>query len=286
MNFIQQNKIKVSFFILITFYILICQSCVTMRMSASKTKTFFKNTNLKYIDSTISIGENNIHYVQTGNPEFPTLYFVHGSPGSWDAFKEYLQDTLLLKKYRMVAIDRPGFGYSDFRKSKNLFEQTKIIEQFIDKVKNNKNSYLIGHSYGGPTIVKLAVNKPTAYKEIIILAGAIDPNAETPEVWRKYFMSNPLKLIVPGALLPANDELWWLKSDLKIMKPTLHKISTDVLIIHGSKDELVPYSNVAFMEREFINAKSLEVVTIKNANHFIPWSHFEIIRNKLLNLKE
>lgn len=285
MNFIKQNKIKVSFFILITFYILICQSCVTMRMSASKTETFFNKTKLNYTDSTININNNKIHYIETGNAQFPTLFFIHGSPGSWDAFKEYLQDTLLLKKYRMVAIDRPGFGFSNFRKSKNLYEQTTIIEQFIDKIKNNKNIYLIGHSYGGPTIVKMAVNKPQAYKKLIILAGAIDPEAETPEIWRKYFMSNPLKLIVPGAMLPANDELWWLKTDLKNMKPTLKKITSDVLIIHGSNDELVPYSNVAFMERELINAKSIEVITIKNGNHFIPWSHFEFIRNKLLTLK-
>jgi pimeloyl-ACP methyl ester carboxylesterase len=56
---------------------------------------------------------HNLHYIETGNAQKPTL-ILHGSPGSWNAFKEYLQDTTLLKKYRMIAIDRPGFGYSDF----------------------------------------------------------------------------------------------------------------------------------------------------------------------------
>jgi pimeloyl-ACP methyl ester carboxylesterase len=259
---------------------------MTMRMNSSKTKAFFETSKTNYIDSTIAIGENKIHYIETGNKEYPTLFFVHGSPGSWDAYKDYLKDSLLLKKYRMIAIDRPGFGYSDFRKPKNLYEQASIIEQFVEKIKNGKSIYLIGHSYGGPTIVKMAIDKPSAYKELIILAGAIDPDAETPEKWRTYFMSNPLKLIVPGAMLPANNELWWLKNDLKNMKPSLNKITANILVIHGTVDPLVPYSNVAFIEREFVNAKSMEVVSIKNANHFIPWEHYETIRNKLLTLKE
>lgn len=286
MNFIKHNKVKVILFSLLLFYILICQSCMTMRMNASKTKSFFETSKTAYLDSTIVLGSDKIHYIQTGSKALPTLFFVHGSPGSWDAYKDYLKDSLLLKKYRMIAIDRPGFGYSDFRKSKNLFEQVAVIEQFIDKINNKKPMYLVGHSYGGPIVVKMAVNRPSAYKELIILAGSIDPEAENPEKWRPYFMSNPLKQIVPGAMLPANDELWWLKKDLVNMKPTLNKITTAVLVLHGTKDQLVPYSNVAFIEREFVNAKSVEVKTIKNADHFIPWSHYEIVRDALLKLKE
>ncbi len=286
MNFIKHNKFKTILGILIVLYILTCQSCATMRMDKKETKTFFEASKISYLDSTIVVGESKIHYIQTGKKNLPTLFFVHGSPGSWDAFKDYLKDTLLLKKYRMIAIDRPGFGYSNFRESKNLFEQGHIIEQFVDKILNGKNIYLIGHSFGGPTIVKMAVDKPNYFKEIIILAGAIDPNAEDPEKWRKFFKAQPLRFIVPGALQPANDELWWLKTDLKYMQPTLNKITTNVLIIHGTADPLVPYSNVAFMEREFVNAKSLHVISIKNANHFIPWEHYDLIRDELLKLKE
>ena len=74
----------------------------------------------------------------------------------------------------------------------------------------------------------------------MILAGAIDPNAENPEEWRPILMAKPIKYLIPGALRPSNDELWWLKDDLKIMKPQLHKITSNVIIIHGTKDQLVP----------------------------------------------
>ncbi len=286
MTYIKNNKIKVLLFSLTLIYLLTCQSCMTMRTSSSKTKTFFKDSKTSYLDSTITIGSNKVHFIATGNKNNPTLFFVHGSPGSWDNFKTYLKDSLLLKNYRMIAVDRPGFGYSNFGKAQNLYSQAKVLEEFTEKLSNGKNIYLIGHSYGGPAIVKMAIDKPNTYKQLIILAGAIDPDAETPEKWRKIIMSKPIRFIIPGALRPANDELWWLKQDLINMKPNLKKITTNVLVIHGTLDDLVPYSNVPFIEREFINAKSMEVLSIKNANHFIPWEHFETIRNKLLNLKE
>lgn len=285
-SYLKKHKVKTIMSVLLLSYLIMCQSCMTMRMSSNKTKAFFETSKTSFIDSTIIVEDAKIHYIQTGNNNSSTLFFIHGSPGSWDAYKDFLKDTLLLKKYRMIAIDRPGFGYSNFGSSENLFQQAHVIEAFVEKINNTKNCYLIGHSYGGPVIVKMAVDKPKMFKQIVILAGAIDPDAEEPENWRPIFISKPLRYLVPGALRPANDELWWLKNDLKVMQPTLKNIVTNVVVIHGTKDPLVPYSNVAFIKKEFVNAKSMEVISIKDANHFIPWEHYETIRNKLLNLIE
>jgi hypothetical protein len=53
---------------------------------------------LKTVFSRILFDGHNLHYIETGNAQKPTLiFFVHGSP-SWNVFKEYLQDTTLLKK--------------------------------------------------------------------------------------------------------------------------------------------------------------------------------------------
>jgi pimeloyl-ACP methyl ester carboxylesterase len=91
--------------------------------------------------------------------------------------------------------------------------------------------------------------------------------------------------LIPGALRPSNDELWWLKKDLILMKPLLKNITARITIIHGTKDRLVPFSNVKFMQLEFENAKKIDVIAINDADHFIPWSHFEIIKKALLNLR-
>lgn len=262
-----------------------CQSCMTMRMSAKETKVFFDTTNTPYLDKILIFEGYKIHYIQTGNEQNPTLFFVHGSPGSWDAYKNYLKDTLLLKKFRLIAIDRPGFGYSNFGQAEDLQVQAEQISRFLKTIDNQKPIVLIGHSMGGPVIVKMATLEPKRYNHLVILAGAIDPNAETPEIWRSFIMKKPIRYLIPGALRPANDELWWLKNDLIEMKPTLKNIISDITIIHGTKDQLVPYSNMAFIQKECSNAKSIHAIAIENANHFIPWEHYDEIRNTLLDLK-
>lgn len=256
-----------------------------MRMTRNETKTFFTNSKIVYTDSILDVSGYTVHYLETGNKNASTLFFVHGSPGSWDAYKDYLKDSLLLSKYRMIAIDRIGFGYSNFGEAANLKTNSHILEQFIKQSTNSKPIYMIGHSYGGPTIAQMAADKSNDYAALIILAGAIDPEAETPEKWRAIIKTKPLRYLIPGALRPSNDELWWLKNDLFDLKSKLKNITTKVIVIHGTKDPLVPYVNVAFMKRELINAKSLKIIPIKDANHFIPWEHFAKIRDVLYKLE-
>lgn len=285
MNHFKKHKFKYFSLVLLFGYLILCPSCITMRTKPGKVANYFEKEKVSFLDTTVVFGGDMLHYIQTGKKGNPILLFVHGSPGSWNNFEKYLSDSLLLKKFCMIAIDRPGFGYSDFRKSKNLFEQTAILKQFVNSLPKNVSIFSVGHSYGGPLITNLAIELPSRFSSIVLLAGAVDPKAETPEKWRKIFKAKPLRYIIPGALQPANDELWWLKKDLYVMQENLKKITTNVIVIHGTDDDLVPYSNVAFVEREFVNAKLIEVITIKNANHFIPWEHFETIRKKLLELK-
>ena len=280
-----KHKFKYIVFSFLLLYLLFCQSCMTMRMSVKETVTYFDTLKISYISKIVTVGSHEIHYIQTGKPNLPTLFFVHGSPGSWDAYKSYLSDTLLLKKYRMIAIDRPGFGNSNFGTAEDLATQAQIIEDFISQIDNHQPIVLIGHSLGGPVIVKMATNHPALFSNLVVLAGAIDPKAETPELWRRLLLAKPLRYLISGALRPSNDELWWLKKDLYEMEPNLKNITSKVTIIHGTKDPLVPYRNMAYMNKMFVNAKSIESISIENANHFIPWEHFELIRNTLLNLK-
>jgi pimeloyl-ACP methyl ester carboxylesterase len=69
----------------------------------------------------------------------------------------------------------------------------------------------------------------------------------------------------------------WLK-DLFSLAPELKKITSAVTFIHGTKDALVPFSNVAFMKKSFVAAQSIDTIVIDEANHFIPLSHYEIVK--------
>ena len=271
--------------IILLLWLIMAQSCMKMRMSDSKAKEEFSNSGIVLKTATKEIKGFPLHYAQTGSDTLPTLLFVHGTPGSWDAFASYLRNKELLQHYRIISIDRPGFGYSDFGNAMNLSEQTKIITAWMDSINNNKPVILIGHSMGGPLIIKLAASRPQYTKALVILAGSQDPAAEKPEKWRPVLFKTPLNYLVPGAMRPSNEELWYLKKDLVDMKPDFEKITCPVYILHGDKDMLVPYSNVAYTQKMLTKTDSVFVTTFEKENHFIVWTREKEIIELLMGLK-
>lgn len=255
---------------------------MTMRSNAKETRQHFEKAGIPYQSKLLAIREHQIHVITSGDSTLPALVFIHGSPGSWDAFKTFMVEKRLLEKYYLVAIDRPGFGYSDFGEAQSLQTQTELLHEAIRKL-GLKSVALVGHSMGGPVICDLAGTYPESYKQLYVLAGSVDPAAEKPERWRQVLMVKPVRYLVPQALRTSNDELFWLKADLYDLKPKLKNISGNVRIIHGTKDRLVPYSNVDFLKKALTAAQKVDVVTIENADHFIPWSHYEIVLAALIN---
>src|SRR6185503_2423602 len=133
-----------------------------------------------------------LHYAKTGNDTLPTLFFIHGSPDSWMRYENFMRDKDLLSKFRMIAIDRPGFGYSQFGDAKNLAEQSNLIGSFVRSIKNNKRIYAVGHSYGGAVVIKSQTDNVGLFDGLVLLAAAVDPKQEKPETWR--FVMNTIPL--------------------------------------------------------------------------------------------
>lgn len=279
---------KISFMILSiisVLWLILAQSCMKFRMSDKEAKKKFDEAGVALQTPVKKIDGVNLHYAQTGSDTLPTLLFVHGTPGSWDAFQNYLKNKELLQHYRIISIDRPGFGYSDFGNAMNLSAQTSIISQWMDAVNNGKPFIIIGHSLGGPLVLKLAAARPHYTKAVVVLAGSQDPSAEKPERWRPVLFKTPLNYLVPGALRPSNEELWYLKTDLKEMNADYEKITCPVYILHGTKDMLVPYSNVAYTQKMLTKTDSVFVTTFEKENHFIVWTREKEIVELLMRLK-
>ena len=137
-------KLVLLFVILLISWLVYAQFGKKYRMSDGDAKKKFEDAGVSLYTGTIDVDESELHYAKTGNDTLPTLFFVHGSPGSWMKFEEYLRDKDLLNKFRMISVDRPGFGYSDFGNVKSLEEQSRIISALLEKVKNGKPIYAMG----------------------------------------------------------------------------------------------------------------------------------------------
>ena len=271
---------------LVVSFLLFSQGCMTMRMKDSRAYEEFKKAgvpiSLKYAEA----AGWKIHYAQTGDDSAATLFFVHGSPGSWDAFKKYLQDPDLLGRYRMVSIDRPGFGYSGYGKGISITDQSVILGALIANLQNGKPFFIVGHSLGGPLCVKLAAYYPQNITGVLLLAASVAPGEEKAERWRPFFRVPPLRWLFPGAFKPSNDELWYFKKDVKSMPDDLQRIVCPVTIMQGLKDPLVPPGNAYYAQKQLIHSAKVKLITIEDANHFIPWTRYVLVKDALMHLND
>ncbi len=265
-------------------WLLFAQSCMSFRKSDADEKTEFLKDHVILRTDIFKVDGRQIHYAVTGNDSLPTIFFIHGSPGSWEAFSEYMKDSMLLKKFRMVSLDRPGFGYSDYGQPQHLDVQSAWISPVFSILNNHKAMFLAGHSLGGPMVIKLAADNPKVFSGIVVISGSIDPKQEKPERWRPWLFKTPLNYFVPGAMRPSNEELWYLKKDLVALENDFSRITCPVYFIHGAMDTWVPPANIEYGKKLLINSPDIQVTLIPGANHFIPWSKFTEIRAVLLKL--
>ncbi|HEX5668355.1 MAG TPA: alpha/beta hydrolase [Chitinophagaceae bacterium] len=253
-------------------WILIAPGCMTFRISDEKAQSMFARKGLDLKTEIIKVNGKDIHYAMVGNDSLPTLVFLHGSPSAWNAFLSYMQDPELLFHFRMVSIDRPGFGFSDFGYALPLEEQSRILMPVFNEIKNGKAVYLAGHSLGGPLVVKMAADAPELFAGIMLISGSVDPSLEPKENWRFLMEQMPFKYLLPGSFRPSNTELVYFKKDVISLVPDFVKVKCAVFLVHGDKDTWVPPGNVEYAKQKLVNASAVKIVMLPGGTHFIPWT--------------
>jgi pimeloyl-ACP methyl ester carboxylesterase len=261
------------------------QGCFQFRIADAKVLEKFreKSQPLQIADYAYD-GNKKIHYFLSGNADAPTLFLIHGTPGAWNAFEQYLLDPELTKHFRVISVDRPGFGFSNFGKAETLEKQAEVFAALLRSIDNGKPALLAGHSLGGPIAVHMAASHPGLCSHLILLAASISPRHEPAENWRKPLANSMLRWLLPGAFRPSNDELIWFKESVRTMPELMHRVRCTVYVVHGTRDVLVPYENALFAEKNFPNASQLFMCTLEGSNHFFVWQKFEEVKNLLLKM--
>jgi len=278
---------------LIAVWVIAIQSgCFAMRTSDAEWAKKLQQKGQRIGPKVLDIADRNgrrIHAVAISAADsLPLVALVHGSPGSADVFLDYLSDTLLTRKARLVAIDRPGFGYTDgFGKPEPSLEaQASALQAIVNQLAPNQKVLLVGHSLGGPIIAKFAIDYPTQTAGLIIVAGSIDPLQEEHPWWQTVVDLPPVKWLIPKAFWASNAEIIPLKKELEKLLPFWSRITCPVTIIHATDDRLVPVGNAAFGQKMLVNCPDLKLEILPDGDHFILWSRPELITRKLARMLE
>jgi pimeloyl-ACP methyl ester carboxylesterase len=254
-------------------------------MSPREVNDFFTKNEVDGSQHSYKVGFRDVHYVKAGDSSKPLILFVHGSPGSLSAFIHFLADTTLSSRALLISADRPGFGYSNFGNAESsLLKQAETLKPILNEFQNNRPITLVGHSLGGPLIARMAIEYPDLVDGIVIVAGSIDPELEPNETWFRAPLATPLfSWLLPRSLRASNQEIYHLKPELEDMIPMWSSITCPVAVIHGQADSLVPFANTAFARKMLVNAQ-VSFVFNDNMDHFVPWSHPELIQQAILSM--
>ncbi len=202
------------------------------------------------------------------------VIFVHGTPGSAGAFAGYLRRRDLVDRFLLISIDRPGFGLTRPKRAEPALQrQAAAITGLLAALPaDTPPAVLVGHSLGGPIIAAAAARAPARIGGLVVLAGAFDPAFERVHPLQYLGEAPPFVWLLSRSLRNANRELIPLKGELERLRPALMRLHQPVLVLHGTRDRLVPYGNVAYLMHMAKRVPRFEVRPLAGFDHFIPWT--------------
>jgi pimeloyl-ACP methyl ester carboxylesterase len=228
-----------------------------------------------------------ISYLRNGDARGPRLILVHGTPGSATGWTDYVMKPPA--GMEVVALDRPGFGTSGPDGAvTGLAEQAAAVIALLPS--DGRQAVLLGHSLGGPiaayVAAQLAAEQPPRLRAVVLLAASLDPAQEVIHPMQHVGAWSPVRWMLPRTIRNANAELMALKPELVTLQSMLARINTKVVIVHGTKDDLVPVANVAFMQAQLKSAACVQTVLLDGRNHFLPWNSEDVVRDAIRSALE
>ena len=210
------------------------------------------------------------------------IVFVHGAPGSWDAYKKYMLDTVLLQKARLVAYDRPGYGGSGAESMIDISEQADILKHVIEQYRL-PHVVVVGHSYGGPIVGNIAARYPHLIDRAVMIAPLNDPENE-PIFWFSHIARwKATKWLLPNGVKVAGEEKFSHAAELAKMQDLWSELTVPILHIHGDKDGLAPsLPNIAWSQKH-IPADVLRLEVLAGEGHLVLWQAYYRVSGLILD---
>lgn len=154
----------------------------------------------------IEVDGHRIHYVERGQGR--PILFVHGLGGTQFQFRPLFAG--LEKDFRLVAVDRPGSGYSTRRglTPASPTEHAAFLARLIDALGLDR-PLVVGHSLGGAVSLALALDYPDKISGLALLSPLTQREGKVAPEFAALYIPSPLKrrLIAHTVAIPASVKL-------------------------------------------------------------------------------
>lgn len=260
---------------------------VQFRDSDRKLKKFFAEKRVPVSIGYYTSHNRSLRYLRAGSVQAKaTILFIHGAPSSMSYFKNYLSNDTLLPQACMLAIDRPGYGYSGFGKPEpSIALQAAVIRPLLDSLQRARHPLVVvGVSYGTSIACRLAMDYPGLVDGLVLIAPSLAPGEE--RIYSiAYFIEHPwVKWLIPSMFVSANAEKLHHCQELEKMLPYWKNIRVPVAYLQGENDQLIYTSNARFAKDQLVHAPCLDVTMIPNRGHLIAFSEKDRIMRAILEM--
>ncbi len=229
-----------------------------------------------------------VRYVDAGSGR--PLLLMHGLGGAIESWTNNID--ALAKEMRVIALDLPGFGYSDKPKmSYTIKFYADFIAKFVKQL-GVAPLAIVGSSLGGHVACELAIMHPDIVSKLVVISppGALPRSFKGTPALKKYVRMLEAKSVteVKKALFavdgkPAADEyakivfeklampgakeafLSALKGSAQAprLNRRLSKIRMPMMVLWGKDDIMIPAKYVA----PFVGMKNSKIVLLENCGH-------------------
>lgn len=227
-----------------------------------------------------------VRYLEIGNDSLPLIVFIHGAPSSSSFWKGFLRDSSLLAQAKLLAVDRPGYGYSGYgQPEESVKKQAELIAGIIREKRGHHPAVILhGSSYGGTVAARIAMDFPKLVDGLLLQSASVAPGEEKTYDFSYITEHFLLRWMLPGSIHVANREKLSHKIQLDSMANLWGRIRAAAIVLHGDADGLIYPRNAFYARERLTNAAYLEMQMLPGNKHDLLWSQRSLLETSLEKL--
>ena len=237
-------------------------------MTERELKKYYKDKPVRPTYFTIRNDSVKLFCATTGADTLPPLLIIHGAPGAWYGSRNLLDDSIIRKQYHIISVDRLGYDKSRFKGRRSAVTSIEIqavaIHEALRLNRSFRTGVLMGSSYGAPIAAKMALLYPKDFHHLVMLAPAIDPEAEKFWWFHPLIRSGLIRLLFPRFLQSATTEKFAHVKELEKLLPEWHNLSIPATVVQGDADDIVDPSNLEFARKQ-LAGKEVDFILLPGA---------------------